>query len=113
MPLGRLARHVATLPKLGKTILTTPTTSLGDPNHKWPDMIFTTRDNATRRPFDVLTPPRARAALAAASDADLATPWKFSFGDHVISDARARSPTATRSSTTSSTTARNSACICA
>jgi len=29
----------------------------------------------------------ARAALAGLSDADLATPWTFSFGDHVISNA--------------------------
>jgi uncharacterized damage-inducible protein DinB len=72
MPLGRLAMHVATLPLFGNAILTTPSMNMGDPDHKWPDMTFRTRD----------------AAIAAldANDADLATPWKFSFGDHVIAD---------------------------
>ena len=84
MPLGRLAMHVATLPIFGKTILTTPSMDMKDPNHKWPDMTFVSSD-ATLATFDK-TAAEARAALAAASDADLAAPWKFSFGDHVISD---------------------------
>lgn len=84
MPLGRLAMHVATLPLFGKTILTTPSMNLGDPNHKWPDLVFSTRDIALAT-LDA-NAAECRAALAASSDADLATPWKFSFGDHVISD---------------------------
>jgi uncharacterized damage-inducible protein DinB len=84
MPLGRLAMHVATLPIFGKTILTTPSMDMKDPNHKWPDMTFVSSDAALAT-FDK-TAAEARAALAAASDADLAAPWKFSFGDHVISD---------------------------
>ena len=84
MPLGRLAMHVATLPVFGKTILTTPYMDMKDPKTSWPDMTFRTSDVALAT-FDK-TAAEARAALAAASDADLATPWKFSFGDHVISD---------------------------
>ena len=84
MPLGRLAMHVATLPLFGKAMLTTPSMDMADPNHKWPDMTFRTRD-ITLATFDAAASD-CRAALAAASDADLATPWKFSFGDRVISN---------------------------
>jgi uncharacterized damage-inducible protein DinB len=84
MPLGKLAMHVATLPAFGKTILTTPSMDLAAPGQSWPDMTFRTRD-ITLVTFDAAAN-EARAALAASSDADLAAPWKFSFGDHVISN---------------------------
>jgi len=84
MPLGRLAMHVATLPNFGKTILTTPGMDMADPNHKWPDMTFVSRD-ATLATFDK-TSSEARAALASLSDADLAANWKFAFGENVISN---------------------------
>jgi uncharacterized damage-inducible protein DinB len=84
MPLGRLAMHVATLPVFGKTILTTPSLNMADPGQPRPDMTFRTRD-ITVATFDAAAA-GARAALAASSDADLATNWKFSFGDYVISD---------------------------
>jgi uncharacterized damage-inducible protein DinB len=84
MPLGKLAMHVATLPTFGEKILTTPSMDMADPNHKWPDMTFHTRDHALAT-FDT-TSKKCRASLTASSDATLAEPWKFSFGDHVISD---------------------------
>src|ERR1019366_7419703 len=84
MPLGKLAMHVATLPVFGKVILTTPSMDMKDPKTAWPDLPFRTRDIAVAT-FDAAAN-EARAALAAASDADLAATWKFSFGDQVISD---------------------------
>lgn len=84
MPLGKLAMHVATLPTFGKTILTTPNMDMADPATKWPAQTFTTRD-ATLAAFDT-NAAECRAALAACSDACLAEPWKFSFGEHVISN---------------------------
>ncbi len=83
-PLGKLAMHVATLPTFGKTILTTPSLNMADPSHKWPDQTFSTRDHALAT-FDAAAKD-TRAALAALSDAELAEPWKFSFGDHIISN---------------------------
>jgi len=83
MPLGKLTMHVATLPAFGKTILTTPSLNMADPAAKWPDHTFTTRDYALVT-FDAAASD-CRAALAACTDAQLAEPWKFSFGDHVIS----------------------------
>jgi uncharacterized damage-inducible protein DinB len=82
MAMGRLAVHVATLPKFGTFILTTPSMDLT--TAKWPDMTFVSREKLLAD-FDALAA-EARAALTNASDADLATSWKFSFGDKVISD---------------------------
>jgi uncharacterized damage-inducible protein DinB len=84
MPLGILAMHVASLPVFGKTILTTPSLNMADPGHKWPDNTFTTREHALAT-FNA-NASDCRAALASLSDAQLAEPWKFSFGDHVISN---------------------------
>jgi uncharacterized damage-inducible protein DinB len=83
-PLGRLTMHVATLPNFGKTILTTPALDMAAPGHKFPDMTFRTRDIALAT-FDTIAA-ETRAALSASSDAELAAPWKFSFGDKVILD---------------------------
>jgi uncharacterized damage-inducible protein DinB len=82
MPMGKLALHVATLPKLGSFVLTTP--SLDLTTAKWPDMTFISREKLLAD-FDALAA-EARAALVAASDADLATPWKFSYGERVLSN---------------------------
>ena len=82
MALGRLAVHVATLPRFGTTILTTPSLDLA--TAKWPNMTFVSREKLLAD-FDSLAA-ECRAALAAASDEDLAAHWKFSFGDRVISD---------------------------
>ncbi len=84
MAMGRLAMHVATLAVFGKTILTTPSMDMKDPKTSWPDMTFRSRET-TLATFDAAAA-EARAALSAASDADLATAWKFSFGDKVLSN---------------------------
>jgi uncharacterized damage-inducible protein DinB len=81
MAFGRLAVHVSTLPRFGVAILTTPGMDVA--TVKWPDMTFVSREKLLAD-FDALTA-EARAALAGASDADLAATWKFSFGEKVIS----------------------------
>jgi len=80
--MGKLAVHVATLPKFGTTILTTP--GLDMAATKWPENIFASREKLLAD-FDACAA-EARAALVAASDPDLATSWKLSFGDKVIVD---------------------------
>jgi len=82
MALGRLAVHVATLPRFGITILTTPAMDLA--TAEWPDMTFVSREKLLAD-FDALAA-ELRIALAAASDANLAAIWKFSFGDRVINE---------------------------
>jgi uncharacterized damage-inducible protein DinB len=82
--LGKLTMHVATIPAFGATILTTPGMNLADPANKWPDQTFRSRAAALAT-FDE-DAARCRAALAGLSDQELAAPWKFSFGDKVISE---------------------------
>jgi uncharacterized damage-inducible protein DinB len=82
MPLGRLAMHVATLPAFGNVILTTPGMNMADPNQKFPDNIWHGRETLLST-FDA-NAAGARASLASLSDAQLAEPWTFSFGEHVI-----------------------------
>jgi uncharacterized damage-inducible protein DinB len=84
MAMGRLAMHVATLPRFGVTILTTPSLDMAAPDQKWPDMTFRTKDILVAT-FDA-NAAAARAALVGCSDETLAEPWKFSFGERVISD---------------------------
>jgi uncharacterized damage-inducible protein DinB len=84
MACGRLAMHVATLPGFGAFILTAPGMDMANPTRPWPDMTFTTRDNLLAT-FDS-NAAEARKALIAATDADLAANWRFSFGDNLISD---------------------------
>ncbi len=83
MPMGRLAVHVASLPRFGTTILTTPGMDLA--TTKFPDLVFETREKLLET-FDTLAA-EARAVLAKSSDAELQQNWKFSFGDKVISNA--------------------------
>lgn len=82
MPMGRLAVHVATLPRFATTILTTPGMDLA--TTQFPTLAFESREKLLRD-FDALAA-EARAALTKSSDADLQQSWKFSFGDKLISD---------------------------
>jgi uncharacterized damage-inducible protein DinB len=83
MPMGRLAVHVATLPRFGTTILTTDSLNLA--TEKWPNMDFVSRQKLLAD-FDELAA-KARAALASASDDDLKKNWKMAWGDKTIVDA--------------------------
>ncbi len=84
MPIGKLSVHVATLPAFAAWILTSPGMDMANNTMPQPDRIFHSRDKLLAS-FDTYAA-EARKALAAASDADLAAHWKFSFGEHVISD---------------------------
>jgi len=85
MPMGKLAMHCATMPLFGHYILEDEGMDLADPNpkRKHASLVFTTTENA----LALLDESAAlcRASLAAASDENLSAPWKFSFGEHVIS----------------------------
>ena len=83
MPMGRLAVHVATLPRFGTTILTTDSLDLA--TEKWPNMDFVSRQKLLAD-FDELAA-KARSALASATDEDLKKHWKMSWGDKPIVDA--------------------------
>jgi uncharacterized damage-inducible protein DinB len=84
MPMGRLAMHCATLPLLGAYLFEDEGMDLAAPNHPRSDFTFTTREECLKQ-FDENSA-KCRAALAAASDEQLAAPWRFSFGEQLISN---------------------------
>ncbi len=83
MPMGRLAVHVATLPRFGITILTTDELDLA--TAKFPSMVFESREKLLAD-FDALAA-EARGHLASASDEHLQKNWKMVWGDKPIADA--------------------------
>jgi uncharacterized damage-inducible protein DinB len=83
MPCGRLAAHVSTLPRLGRSILTT--SELDMATSKFPPLVFESREKLLSD-FDTLAA-ETRAALVASTDDDLRKNWKLAFGDKVVVDA--------------------------
>lgn len=80
MPIGRLALHTARLPEFLSTILTTPALDMAAT--KFPAFIFESTAHLLSELERSST--EARQHLATASDADLQTDWKLSFGDKVV-----------------------------
>jgi uncharacterized damage-inducible protein DinB len=83
MPLGKLAMHCATIPLFGYYILEDEGMDMANSKRPQSSLVFTTREEALKQ-FDEAAA-KCRASLAAASDEALTTPWKFSFGEQIIS----------------------------
>jgi uncharacterized damage-inducible protein DinB len=83
MPCGRLAVHVATLPRFGATILTTPELNMA--TTKFPTLVFESREKLLAD-FDALAA-ETRSHLASATDEQLKQNWRLAWGDKVIVDA--------------------------
>lgn len=83
MAMGKLAMHIATLPLFVKYILTTPSFDIAG-NNEHPDLTFVSREKLMAA-FDQHSA-NARKLLTEVKNEDLLTPWKFSFGEHVISN---------------------------
>ena len=85
MPLGKLAMHCATMTLFGLYIIEDDSMDLANPNPKrqHSDLTFTTVEAALAQLDE--NAGKCRAAIAAASDEHLSAPWKFSFGEHLIS----------------------------
>ncbi len=84
MPLGRLAMHCATLPLFGAYIFEDDGMDMAAPKHPHIPLTFTTREAALQQLSE--TAARCRQSLASASDEALAQPWRFSFGEYLISN---------------------------
>ena len=90
MPLGKLAMHCATLPLFGAYIIEDEDMDMAAPRRPHVPLEFKSREDCLKH-FDE-SAARCRSALASASDEHLAAPWRFSFGEHVIShDSRSAS----------------------
>lgn len=83
MPLGELAMHIATLPGLGKLILTEPTLDVTGPNGQRPPLRFESREKLLTI-FDESVR-SMRAAIAASTEETLQQGWSFTAGQRVLS----------------------------
>jgi uncharacterized damage-inducible protein DinB len=82
MPCGRLAVHVATLCRLGTTILTTDALDMA--TQKWPAIVFESREKLLAD-FDEASS-ELRGHLEAATEDQLEQRWRFSFGEKVLAN---------------------------
>ncbi len=85
MPVGKLAMHCAGLPLFGVYVIEDEGMDLAQSKRPHVPLVFTTRDECLRLLDESAA--RCRTALASATDEHLAHPWRFSFGEHLISDA--------------------------
>ena len=84
MHLGKLAMHCATLPLFGLYIMLDDEMDLAQPKRPHVPLTFQSREDALQQ-FDSGVS-ALRSALSEASDEALAKPWRFTFGEHLISN---------------------------
>jgi uncharacterized damage-inducible protein DinB len=84
MPLGKLAMHCATLPLFGYYVLEDDSMDLAAPKRQHVPLVFTTSEAALKQLDESAA--QCRASLAAAGDEHLSKPWKFSYGEQLISN---------------------------
>lgn len=84
MKLGKLAMHCATLPLFGYYILEDDGMDMANSKRPHSSLELTSIADALAQFDDAAA--KCRASLAAASDEHLTAPWKFSFGEHLISN---------------------------
>ncbi|HEY2040351.1 MAG TPA: DinB family protein [Edaphobacter sp.] len=83
MELGKLAMHCATLPRFGSYIILDDGMDLAAPKRPHVPLVFTTREDALKQLDECAK--ACRDAIESASDEALSAPWKFSYGEHLIS----------------------------
>jgi uncharacterized damage-inducible protein DinB len=84
MPMGRLAMHCATLPLFGYYIVEDDSMDLAAPKRPHSDLTFKSRNECLAALEESVS--KCRAAIAAASDERLKAGWRFSWGEHLISN---------------------------
>ena len=84
MSLGKLAMHCATLPLFGSYVLEDEGMDMANSKRPHSSFDFLSREECLKQ-LDA-NAATCRAALAAASDEALAAPWRFSFGEFLISN---------------------------
>ncbi len=84
MPLGKLAMHCATLPAFGQYIMEDEGMDLANTTRPHMSLVLVSVEECLRLLDEHAA--GCRSAIAAASDEHLARPWRFSFGEHLISN---------------------------
>lgn len=83
MPLGKLAMHCATLPLFGLYLMEDEGMDLANSKRPHVPLVFESREACLRQLDENAA--KCRAAIAAASEEDMAKEWPFTYGEHVIS----------------------------
>jgi uncharacterized damage-inducible protein DinB len=84
MEMGKLAMHCATLPLFGSYIILDDEMDMANPKHPQTSFEFTTSEDAVKKLEE--SAKACRDAIVSASDEALSKSWKFSFGEHLISE---------------------------
>ncbi|HVG26885.1 MAG TPA: DinB family protein, partial [Acidobacteriaceae bacterium] len=84
MPLGKLAMHCATIPLFGHYLIEDEGMDLAAPKRQHVPLNFVSREAALQQLQEAAA--QCRGSLAGASDEHMMQPWKFSYGEQVISD---------------------------
>jgi uncharacterized damage-inducible protein DinB len=84
MPMGRLAMHCATLPLFGYYIVEDDSMDLAAPKRPHSDLTFKSRAECLAA-FEE-SAAKCRAAIVSASDERMRERWRFSWGEHLISE---------------------------
>ena len=84
MQLGKLAMHCATMPRFGSYIILDEGMDMANSQRPHVSLIFKSREDCLRHLEE--SAKACRDAIAGASDEHLSAPWRFSFGEHVISN---------------------------
>jgi uncharacterized damage-inducible protein DinB len=84
MAMGRLAMHCATMPLFGIYIMQDEGMDMAASKHPQADLTYKSREECLKQ-FDQNVA-GCRAAVAAATDEQMAAVWRFSFGDYLISN---------------------------
>jgi uncharacterized damage-inducible protein DinB len=84
MKLGKLAMHCATLPMFGVYIMEDEGMDMAAPKHPQVSFDFESRAACLQKLDECAD--KCRIAIAATSDEAFDSPWKFSFGEHLISN---------------------------
>ena len=84
MPLGKLAMHCATIPMFGHYILEDDGMDMAASTRIRIPLVFESRDACLEHLKNAAE--KCRASLVSASDERMIAPWRFSFGEQVISE---------------------------
>src|SRR5690348_16706127 len=84
MPMGTLAMHCATLPLFGAYIIEDESMDIAAPKRPHSDLSFKSREDCLKQVDESVA--ECRAALAGASDEQMGAPWRFTYGQHLISN---------------------------
>lgn len=83
MPLGKLAMHCATLPLFGYYIVEDDGMDMANSKRPHVPLVLESRQACLQQLDEAAA--KCRAAISSASDEHLAQPWRFSFGNQLIS----------------------------